>query len=157
MYLRTWRPNNREKMRAYDAKWRLANPDVAKESDRRKYKKYHDTNYPNRPEMRAQAVARAKRWVSANPERAKELRQAVDRRRRAKQYGSTVGPIDYKQILIEARGICGICHELLGDMKMEFDHIVPIARGGSHTQENLQAAHMSCNRRKSARMDYAPA
>ncbi|MEV0608113.1 HNH endonuclease signature motif containing protein [Polymorphospora rubra] len=33
------------------------------------------------------------------------------------------------------------------------DHRVPLARGGDHTMENCQAAHLVCNSRKSARLD----
>lgn len=28
------------------------------------------------------------------------------------------------------------------------DHVIPLARGGSHTRANSQAAHLDCNRRK---------
>lgn len=32
------------------------------------------------------------------------------------------------------------------------DHVVPLARGGSHTQDNVQAAHLGCNVRKGANL-----
>lgn len=31
------------------------------------------------------------------------------------------------------------------------DHIVPLSRGGSHTWENVQLAHLGCNMSKGAR------
>ena len=147
-YLRKWRSKNPGKMRAYDAKWREANPTIARESDKKKQKKH----YASHPEYRAKAVARAKRWMAQNPERAKELRSDVCHRRRARKYATMVGPIDYKQLFIQANGLCGICLKPLEDSKTEFDHIIPLARGGSHTQNNLQITHPRCNRVKNSRL-----
>lgn len=42
------------------------------------------------------------------------------------------------------------CKQKLAD-PIEVDHIVPISRGGSHTYDNLQAAHANCNRKKWAK------
>lgn len=52
--------------------------------------------------------------------------------------------------------ICGICGEPI-DRKLKFpnqmsfsvDHIIPLAKGGTHTMDNLQAAHLICNSYKS--------
>lgn len=56
--------------------------------------------------------------------------------------------------LIEAQGgLCGICGEALpSDLStIEVDHIIPVSKNGGNEIENLQAAHMACNRRKGAR------
>ena len=55
--------------------------------------------------------------------------------------------------------ICHLCtkpidltlsgHDLMG---LTIDHVIPIARGGSHTLDNLKPAHRTCNARKSSRM-----
>lgn len=59
---------------------------------------------------------------------------------------------------------CGICrtpvdltlrHPDL--MSGSVDHIVPVAHGGTHDEENLQLSHLTCNLRKQARLDYQPA
>lgn len=34
------------------------------------------------------------------------------------------------------------------------DHIIPRSRGGSHNVSNLQAAHMSCNLKKRAKLGF---
>ena len=152
LYLREWRKKNREKMRAYDAKWRAANPEAAKECDLKKGRKYYKNNYHSRPEIRRAAVARAKRWMLANPERNKELRSDVKHRRRALEFATSIGPINYKQLRTDSNGLCGICRNPLGDSKTEYDHIIPLARGGGHTQDNLQLSHPQCNRIKNARL-----
>lgn len=55
------------------------------------------------------------------------------------------------------QGICGICNDPIvdktGPMQASPDHILPIARGGKHKIENLQASHLGCNRSKGARVD----
>jgi 5-methylcytosine-specific restriction endonuclease McrA len=33
---------------------------------------------------------------------------------------------------------------------VDFDHIVPISRGGADTDDNLQVAHVRCNRTRNA-------
>ena len=35
---------------------------------------------------------------------------------------------------------------------LQMDHVVPLARGGSHTYGNLRPAHGHCNRRKHAKL-----
>lgn len=42
-------------------------------------------------------------------------------------------------------------------MSQSLDHILPIKHGGAHVGSNLQLAHLSCNSRKSARVDYGAA
>lgn len=54
---------------------------------------------------------------------------------------------------------CALCGEPIDytlkwpdPMSFVVDHIVPIAKGGSHTFENTQACHASCNSKKRARI-----
>ena len=149
-YLREWRQKNRDKMKAYDVKWRMADPEAAHESDLRKYKK-HNNKRGKDPEYRAKAVERVKLWAKHNPEHWKLLRLDTSHRRRARKLQTSIGPVDFTKIIIRANGICGICQEQIKDNKSEFDHIIPLAKGGSHTENNLQLAHAVCNRKKNSR------
>lgn len=53
------------------------------------------------------------------------------------------------------RGRCGICRKPIrarkGPMRPSVDHIIPLARGGTHELANLQAAHYRCNLSKNDR------
>lgn len=52
---------------------------------------------------------------------------------------------------------CGICGKPIAHGDAEIDHIIPVARGGTHDLSNLQLAHRSCNRSKRANVDQPPA
>lgn len=73
-------------------------------------------------------------------------------RRRAQKQHTQTEKVDFKQILRDSKGLCGICNKPLDLFGIEFDHIVPLARGGSHTRENIQATHSRCNRVKGAKV-----
>jgi hypothetical protein len=47
------------------------------------------------------------------------------------------------------QGRCAVCGSR---ERLEFDHIVPVSRGGSHTARNLELLCERCNRQKGARI-----
>ena len=46
---------------------------------------------------------------------------------------------------------CGICHGHI-DSDYHLDHIIPISRGGEHSEKNIQLAHPHCNMSKGNRI-----
>jgi hypothetical protein len=44
---------------------------------------------------------------------------------------------------------CQICGKVLRDTEIEFDHIIPISKGGSSEENNIQVTCFDCNRDKS--------
>lgn len=93
-------------------------------------------------------------WRKANPERWKRQRLQWYNARRARLRNVAFDRVNFDAVLRKSNGSCGICREALGE-RVEFDHIVPLARGGSHSEENLQATHPTCNKRKGARIAAA--
>jgi 5-methylcytosine-specific restriction endonuclease McrA len=77
-----------------------------------------------------------------------EKRKEIDARRKAVKRGLGHEKIDFKAILFASKGICGICRQPFDLFGIEFDHIVPLSRGGTHTTANIQATHRRCNRLK---------
>lgn len=49
---------------------------------------------------------------------------------------------------------CQSCGKVLRDDEIEFDHIIPVALGGSSEEHNLRVACFDCNRSKGA--EYEP-
>jgi 5-methylcytosine-specific restriction endonuclease McrA len=152
---------NREKQKARKLAYYHANRELAAERSRR----YREAN----PEKRAETWARwyaknrervqianrqrydaevHRAWRNANREKYREI-QLRRRARLAKAAGA-----DYtNERLIRARfsyygNRCRYCG---AEGDLEVDHVIPLARGGSHWPANIVPACSPCNKRKNAR------
>lgn len=66
----------------------------------------------------------------------------------------TINKRDKKLILEfkkESKGKCSHCGSTKGPF--EIDHIVPLAKGGQDSSDNLQCLCMKCNRKKGSKLD----
>jgi hypothetical protein len=54
-------------------------------------------------------------------------------------------------IFFRDNGVCQYCAEAVDRKEMTYDHIVPRARGGKHTWQNVCLSCRSCNLRKGSR------
>lgn len=111
-----------------------------------------------------------RRWMKANglwkpspSDGWTDARRAHHARRKALKRGAA-GAIAFDRDDIFARDghMCMLCWTPL-DMQAAYphpksptiDHIVPLAKGGTHTPDNVQAACARCNVRKSDRLDWS--
>ena len=83
--------------------------------------------------------------------------------RRARWKGRDREPIDPRVIFERDGWRCGICGRMTRRDKAwphpkapTLDHIVPLARGGTHTKTNVQCAHWACNAAKADRDEGQP-
>lgn len=104
------------------------------------------------------------RWCSDRCVRAKwakdhpEVASGNKHRRRARLHGVETESISPREVFVRDGWICQLCHQptpqrLIGTRSPQrptLDHIVPIAKGGAHTYQNVQCACSQCNCRKSA-------
>jgi 5-methylcytosine-specific restriction endonuclease McrA len=61
--------------------------------------------------------------------------------------------VNFKKILKDSNGVCGICRKPFDLFGIDFDHIIPLSRGGAHATDNIQATHSRCNRAKGAKLE----
>jgi 5-methylcytosine-specific restriction endonuclease McrA len=114
---------------------------------------------------RAEISEQKKKRYTANPEPAKKRarfyrvshwleRKEQEGRGKALALKLTdqIEKIDFRNILHAADGLCAICRKPFDLFGIEFDHIIPLARGGAHVTANIQATHTRCNRSKNVRM-----
>lgn len=96
---------------------------------------------------------RVKKWRKAN--RDKHLANKRERYGYERSTGARQKGIDYDSLWTGTCGVCGF------PMKRDvprgrvdaptIDHIIPLSKGGAHTPDNLQWAHMGCNSGKGNR------
>ena len=79
-------------------------------------------------------------------------------KRRAAKAGVDARDVDRQAIFERDKWRCQLCGKRVDGslvfphpQSKSLDHIIPISLGGPHSPENVQLAHLSCNRRKSNR------
>ncbi len=83
-----------------------------------------------------------KRWQRANPDKVKAMNYRANLRRRARIAHVPFERVD-REVIFQADAYhCVYCGST---EKLTIDHIVPLAKGGAHIEENLVIACRSCN------------
>ena len=134
---------------------RLAGNPEAKEAKRRSDKKYYENHYPK-------IIANVAAWRRANPdkvaasahrdhERHKDRCRLEKLKRRAAEAAlpNTITNEELLEILEAHSGLCYICKVAPFE---EWDHVIPVSKGGGSTKENLRPTCFKCNRRKGAKL-----
>ena len=85
--------------------------------------------------------------------------QEAWQRRRARKQALPVEKFRHIDVYERDGWICQLCTEPVDPelrypdrMSASLDHVTPLSRGGHHTWENVQLAHLICNTRKCARI-----
>lgn len=149
---RAYAEANSEKEKVRKLAWKLANPDKVKAGSRAYHVKNRDkSSEANRVRYvatKAVMAAQSAAWKKANANKVREYSM----RRNAIKKATAVEPIDYDLVLRGSLWLCGICQKSLDLFGYHFDHIIPLSKGGTHTQGNIQVAHAHCNIVKGARV-----
>jgi 5-methylcytosine-specific restriction endonuclease McrA len=136
---REWYKANTDKHLENTRKWQRANPDKVADNRRN----WYETNTER-------AVENARNWQKANPEKVKVIRH--NRRAKVKGNGGTLSKGIVNRLMRLQKGNCACgCGANLKKTGHHLDHIMPIARGGTNTDDNIQLLTPKCNRRKSAK------
>jgi 5-methylcytosine-specific restriction endonuclease McrA len=151
-HARSWGSSHPEVGRERSKAWRLENPAKVKENHRR-----WDRENPD------QARNRVSMWQAANPVRVRASRRKwsksnlesvreKNRRRRATMKGCVVSATDIQKVIERSAGLCALCRTFVPEGLRHIDHIIPLDKGGPHSQENLQLTCYRCNASKGAKM-----
>jgi 5-methylcytosine-specific restriction endonuclease McrA len=115
---------------------------------------------------REERISYQRGWAKANPEKVRVSRSLGNRTRQARIRASRIGKVSLRHVLKRDGWRCGICGQPIESRSLRdvhFDHIVPLSKGGTHTEDNIQVAHPRCNLRKHSKAPpialdlYAPA
>ena len=88
-----------------------------------------------------------------------ERRRANWHKRRARMRGAYVEDVRLDVVAARDGYVCGICKDPVDrsicwpdPFSSSLDHVMPLARGGTHSYDNCQLAHLRCNTSKGARV-----
>jgi 5-methylcytosine-specific restriction endonuclease McrA len=133
-----WNKTHPERMRAIRKRWR--------EKNREKLKQYHYNN-------REKELEQSRLWKKNNPERCRQLWYRHKAIRRNAPVGNDFLILQWRSRWINRKySVCYWCRTKVLTNQCEPDHIVPLAKGGAHSVENLCISCRKCNRGKNAKM-----
>ncbi len=151
-YFKKRRVDNPEKIKAIEAKSRAAN----KEKVMARRAKWSKAN-------RSRISAKNAEWHAANAERrnADNAKRRIEnhlayriykhaRRAREASAEGRLSPGLHDRLMKAQRGKCVCCGKPLGT-DYHLDHIMPLALGGSNTDDNIQLLRAKCNLQKNAK------
>lgn len=125
--------------------------------DKNNRKKYELEYRKKNPEKRRKILSK---WYEKNKERYAAVQSKYRRtdafkanhrkhsaNRRAREKESFVEVVDFFKLYT---GFCFYCGEEISFSQAEFDHYIPISKGGKHKKDNIVCSCMRCNRKKGA-------
>lgn len=166
-YTARWREKNKDRIHEYSVQYYKNNADHILEKKknereenplehRQRTKKWRDSNPLKNKEVAARSHANNKEknnkrsinYRLANLDRYRAY--AHNRRALIKLSGGKLSPEIASKILALQKGRCACCGEPLGS-DYHLDHIMPLALGGTNTDDNIQLLRSTCNRQKYAK------
>lgn len=129
------RKRDPEKQKQYKAKYRSLNRDKLRAYEKRR-----------REEHRDKVNASKTRWRVSHPEQCRVHVQ--NRHARTKYNGGALSTGIAARLMNLQKGLCAACRCSLEDTGYHLDHIIPLARGGRHDDQNVQLLCPSCNQKK---------
>lgn len=147
-----WQKANPEKVNQASAKWRASDPDGTKAY----HKQYREANKSAYSEANARwrlknveyDKARTAKWHAENPESAR-LSGQNRRANKARSFGRLSKGLEAR-LFASQKGKCPCCKKPLG-YDYHLDHVMPLALGGSNTDDNMQLLRKTCNLQKNAK------
>lgn len=151
MQYKAYRERNPEKAKARVKDWRKRNRDKANDTSKRWRK-----NHPE--QMRELYKVSRDVWNANNPEKAAAIAKSRRSRRDARlKAGGSFTPQEWLALVDATGHICLCCKTPDTIRRLTVDHVVPLAKGGANTIDNLQPLCLPCNVKKGTSVvDYRP-
>ncbi len=106
----------------------------------------------NKDKIIAKVKERERAGLNLDPIKLKSRQRRKNKAKKARRRNAFVECVEGYVVFELCEGICGICGDpILEDFHV--DHIIPLNKGGKHSYANAQAAHPSCNIKKSDKME----
>lgn len=131
-----------EEKREYDRKRRMEKADLLKQQ-------WAAWRAANKEHVKARMAANSARHHKENPDLSRI--KAQNRRAQMRENGGKLSRGLAQKLLALQGGKCACCQISFTDISYELDHIIPIALGGTNSDENIQLLCQPCNRAKSAK------
>ena len=151
--LAAWNAENHDRKIANNYKWNAENPEKFSASKKKwvaaNSEKIKNTRDKWRAANKERESATTSAWKASNPDK----RRSYDQSRRANKMasGGKLSPGIAKKLFKLQRGKCACgCGQPLGD-DYHLDHCMPLALGGSNTDDNIQLLTATCNLKKGAK------
>lgn len=114
---------------------------------------YRKNYYHSNP---ARSKAMIKVWVNANKDterfKLNHIAKSAKRRARVRSGGGELSAAALASIIERDCGRCYLCGEVVSRSDRSFDHVIPLAKGGSNDPANVALTHRRCNSRKGDRI-----
>ena len=140
IWQKAYRKAHKEEIRVSNETYQNANPEIVKAWQTA----YYEAN-------KEKLYACTKAWREANPERSRDQ----GRKRRVLKRTTRIESINEKIVFMRDGWICQHCKKRVdkrfkhpNPMCASLDHIIPLSKGGTHTYDNVQLAHLGCNSSK---------
>jgi len=144
-------PKFREARNEHRRQWREENREQARQANRDYYLK-------NKERLNALNKANKERRKREDPEGWAFANRSYVHRYKARKRAATVERVDYKRIIREHGMVCHICSDPITEKRgtspgaLAFDHVMPLSRGGAHSEANIRPSHFFCNGSKHAKI-----
>lgn len=151
-HARKFRDDHREEERERHRRFNREHPEQRSASRRRSYQRHAVARRAARRAYYVSTTDRARtynrEYKQAHPLVVREHRS----RQRSRRHGGQTDFVIYEAILRRDGYVCHICKGAVLPEQLHFDHIIPLSKGGSHTEDNIAVAHSACNNRKNAKV-----
>jgi 5-methylcytosine-specific restriction endonuclease McrA len=146
---RAWRAANPGREAASIREYYAANPDAAQRDRERRRLKDQRRHLAMSEEEREKKRAYVRKWAKVlNPEKARALQMA----KRARKLNAFVEYVEAATVYERDNWICHICGEKIDRRRVypdpfspSVDHVIPLAKGGTHEYANCATSHLVCN------------